>query len=116
MGCVNLVLLRILCKKSRCFPGKFTQLAKILHAGRDGRDESQLCLSLALTIHKIHSSCPDIFLISLPVTQTTFPVCEKISFCSTERTSFFKVKLLLTAGQQPGEGLFFNFAFTVSPS
>ena len=29
--CVYLILLRILCKKSRCFPGKFTQLAKILH-------------------------------------------------------------------------------------
>ena len=32
--CVNLVLLRILCKKLRCFPGKFTQLAKILHDRR----------------------------------------------------------------------------------
>ena len=31
MVCENLVLLRILCMKSRSFPGKFTQLAKILH-------------------------------------------------------------------------------------
>ena len=35
--CVNLVLLDILCKKWRCFPGKFTQLAKILHDRRSWR-------------------------------------------------------------------------------
>ena len=30
-------------RKSRCFPGKFTQLAQILHdRRRDGRDKSQL--------------------------------------------------------------------------
>ena len=35
--CANLVVLRILCKKSRCFSGKFTQLAKILHDRRSWR-------------------------------------------------------------------------------
>ena len=39
MVCVNLVVLRKLCQKLRCFPGKFTQLA-----GRVGRDKSQLCV------------------------------------------------------------------------
>ena len=35
--CVNLVVLRKLCKKSRCFPGEFTQLAQILHDRRSWR-------------------------------------------------------------------------------
>ena len=35
--CVNLEVLRKLCEKSRCFPGKFTQLAQILHDRRSWR-------------------------------------------------------------------------------
>ena len=37
--CVNLVVIRKLCQKLRCFPGKFTRLA-----GRDNCDKSQLCV------------------------------------------------------------------------
>ena len=35
--CVNLVVQRKLCQKSRCFPGNFTQLAQILHDHRSWR-------------------------------------------------------------------------------
>ena len=35
--CVNLVVLRKLCETSRWFPGKFTQLAQILHDRRSWR-------------------------------------------------------------------------------
>ena len=36
--CVNLEVLRKLCEKSRCFLGKFTQLAQILHDPRPNSD------------------------------------------------------------------------------
>ena len=47
MVCVNLVLLRKLCKKTRCFLEKFTQLVQIITNyyttdGRNGREKSQL--------------------------------------------------------------------------
>ena len=45
MLCVNLVLLRKFCMKSRCFLEKFTQIAKILHDRRSWRSRqiSTLC-------------------------------------------------------------------------
>ena len=57
MVCVKLVLLRILCMKSRCFLGKFTQLAKFYTtAGRDGRDKSQLWTKTLMWIRNHQSS------------------------------------------------------------
>ena len=37
--CVNLEILRKLCKKMRCFLGKFTRLAQILHDRRSWRSQ-----------------------------------------------------------------------------
>ena len=37
--CVNLAVLHKLCEKSRCFPGKFTQLAQILHDCRSSHSQ-----------------------------------------------------------------------------
>ena len=45
--CVNLVILRKFCEKSHCFPGKFTQLAQILHDRRSR--QTQLCEQKSLS-------------------------------------------------------------------
>ena len=45
MVCVKLVLLRILCRKSRCFLGKFTHLKQILHDRRSWRSRQISTLS-----------------------------------------------------------------------
>ena len=42
---INLVVLRKLCEKSRCFPGKFTHLKQILHNHRSWRSRQISTLS-----------------------------------------------------------------------
>ena len=48
--CINLVVLRKLCKKSHCFPRKFTQLAQILHDRRSWRSRQISALQIGLPI------------------------------------------------------------------
>ena len=49
--CVNLVVLCKLCEKSRCFPGKFTQLAQILHDRRSRQISTLHATCLAKNIN-----------------------------------------------------------------
>ena len=55
--CVNLVILRKFCKKSHCFPGKFTQLTQILHDRRSRRSRqiSTQWTQLYIVVHSEHS-------------------------------------------------------------
>ena len=63
---VNLVVLRKLCEKLRCFSGKFTQLAQILHdrRSRRSREISTLCEHWKQLIELDWSSVP-IFVFAL---------------------------------------------------
>ena len=51
--CVNLEVLRKLYKKLRCFPGKFTQLAQILHDRRSWRSRQISTLFWICKIEKV---------------------------------------------------------------
>ena len=58
--CENLEVLLKLCEKSRCFPGKFTKLAQILHDCRSWRSRQTLTLAtqssntFTWSCHKFH--------------------------------------------------------------
>ena len=57
MVCVNLVVLRKLCEESRCFPGKFTQLAQILHDRQLWRSRQISSLCVKAFLRKIIKIC-----------------------------------------------------------
>ena len=79
--CVNLVVLRKLCEKSRCFLGKFTQLAQILHNRRSWRSRQISTLHLCLSSSIINS-------VIISSTLHLYDECYQISLSFNNDQSF----------------------------
>ena len=65
--CVNLVVLRKLCKKSFCFPGKFTQLAQILHDRRSWQSRQISTLDVCQQSNEIEHFLKHAYILHYPI-------------------------------------------------